>query len=1137
MPPTPPSGRDPDEADPFGPPSHASSFPGVKADFSVDTGQVDKLGKALEDLAKKTDKVEASWRRLIDTGKKVGGAIGGVVQGVAGKVGVGGGGYNNGGLTGQAAQFHQLGYTRGQSGDPSTPPWLRTMGLPSATQAAYTQGQQQGFANGGRRGGFRGGPGGMGGGSTGGLVAADFGLDLLRAVNNFKLPGYNRMQTQLSAGMPLDAYAAQYSALYGTSPSQVPNRIVNGGALGTPAQVAGSASFGASIGLIPGVNQQGNAYATSVNQLQRQSPGLGPEAASQLAGGLTSPQVNTQIASRFGIQAAPIGRGGALKPFNQIAHDILSAVRRTDGRTGQLPSKEELTAGLMQGSRMRQQMRVGMGLDDDTINQIITWGIQNAAFTGAGGRGVYDPSDPTQRKLATGSGQKDSISNYAQTYASTQTQTTAAFMEGQYGALQQLVKTEITLNETMQKVDKTLTPLYGFLGGTGPIAQGLVQAAGEILILNNMLRVLNVRLGTGGVPPVPGTPPVVASGGGFGALATGLGMGAAIVGAHALGTSGALPDPGIAKHLGKAPNRESLAGSTALEVIEHPSRLYDPRNWFGDIPIGDPGVAGLQGDFKKRVQAMQAANPNVRVVSGARSASQQGAGQRAGVGRIGPAQDSWHVRGKAADLGPSSQFGWIAKNAQKFGLDSGRAWGEPWHVQERGTAGKRPTPNLGVSQASRGAGGVYGGARSGVGDLPNTSISSVIAQSLQLNVGGLFTSRGSSGGPGAAPGADAGAPQSTAATGGGQIARVIEFARAQIGKPYKANTQGPDTYDCSGLVTAAYKTVGIILPALTFTQVKMGSAVPADPSAVAPGDCLFMRGGSPVADLGHVAIATSSSTMISAPHTGAFVHEGPIPWGSVQQVRRYVSNVAGSAAAPAAAGGTGSWQDFLNAHMETSGKMDPGATMSGPQIAATFYNAGFRGQNLTDIVAISNRESGWNPTAYNFHANTTGDVSLGLVQENVKGTMMSRLKDGGLTDPRQLFDPNNAAHMAFILSQGGTNLNPWGGYKGQSNTYGTNATAAQSAVEQAKQQGLIGDIPLTGGGGGMMPGGSEPSSYTGYSMASTSGGGGRGGAVVHFAPVYNISVMSATEAEAIRMAKLTEQHLRNKVGETMARTT
>jgi cell wall-associated NlpC family hydrolase len=117
------------------------------------------------------------------------------------------------------------------------------------------------------------------------------------------------------------------------------------------------------------------------------------------------------------------------------------------------------------------------------------------------------------------------------------------------------------------------------------------------------------------------------------------------------------------------------------------------------------------------------------------------------------------------------------------------------------------------------------------------------------------------------------------------IQTVMNYVYAQLGKPYVLGAAGPNAFDCSGLTSAAYRQIGIVLPAYSFTQARMGWSV--SPDDIRPGDLLFMHGGNPVLPLGHVAIAVSSTEMISAPHPGAHVHQVSIPVG-VEQVRRYV---------------------------------------------------------------------------------------------------------------------------------------------------------------------------------------------------------------------------------------------------------
>jgi peptidoglycan DL-endopeptidase CwlO len=123
-----------------------------------------------------------------------------------------------------------------------------------------------------------------------------------------------------------------------------------------------------------------------------------------------------------------------------------------------------------------------------------------------------------------------------------------------------------------------------------------------------------------------------------------------------------------------------------------------------------------------------------------------------------------------------------------------------------------------------------------------------------------------------------------------RVATVTNFALAQQGKPYVFATTGPNSYDCSGLVTASYRRIGVEMPAYSFTQATYGRAVDPSREAIKPGDLIFVRGGRPAKDLGHVGIAISATEWIQAPHTGDVVKVGALPYGRIQKVRRIVES-------------------------------------------------------------------------------------------------------------------------------------------------------------------------------------------------------------------------------------------------------
>jgi peptidoglycan DL-endopeptidase CwlO len=95
------------------------------------------------------------------------------------------------------------------------------------------------------------------------------------------------------------------------------------------------------------------------------------------------------------------------------------------------------------------------------------------------------------------------------------------------------------------------------------------------------------------------------------------------------------------------------------------------------------------------------------------------------------------------------------------------------------------------------------------------------------------------------------------------VAAAIDFAEAQLGKPYQWGATGPDAYDCSGLVMMAYRAAGVYIPRTSQQQWLWGPRVPG--SQVQPGDLVFFAGadGTPSAP-GHVGLVIGHDEMIEA---------------------------------------------------------------------------------------------------------------------------------------------------------------------------------------------------------------------------------------------------------------------------------
>jgi cell wall-associated NlpC family hydrolase len=123
------------------------------------------------------------------------------------------------------------------------------------------------------------------------------------------------------------------------------------------------------------------------------------------------------------------------------------------------------------------------------------------------------------------------------------------------------------------------------------------------------------------------------------------------------------------------------------------------------------------------------------------------------------------------------------------------------------------------------------------------------------------------------------------AVGGDAVATAIAFAEAQLGKPYELGATGPDAWDCSALVQAAYAAGGIALPRTTYEWQQTGPVVwitggktDLPISALEPGDLLYSAGadGTPL-NPGHVGMYMGDDQEIEAPHAGDVVKVISVP--------------------------------------------------------------------------------------------------------------------------------------------------------------------------------------------------------------------------------------------------------------------
>ncbi|CAM5655943.1 glycoside hydrolase [Streptomyces badius] len=108
--------------------------------------------------------------------------------------------------------------------------------------------------------------------------------------------------------------------------------------------------------------------------------------------------------------------------------------------------------------------------------------------------------------------------------------------------------------------------------------------------------------------------------------------------------------------------------------------------------------------------------------------------------------------------------------------------------------------------------------------------------------------------------ASASAPSSSSSSNvSGSAASIVAFAKAQVGDAYVSGGTGPNAWDCSGLVQAAYRTAGIDLPRVSQSQSTAGTQVSLD--NLQPGDILYWGG---AGSAYHVAIYVGGGEFVGA---------------------------------------------------------------------------------------------------------------------------------------------------------------------------------------------------------------------------------------------------------------------------------
>jgi peptidoglycan endopeptidase LytE len=171
----------------------------------------------------------------------------------------------------------------------------------------------------------------------------------------------------------------------------------------------------------------------------------------------------------------------------------------------------------------------------------------------------------------------------------------------------------------------------------------------------------------------------------------------------------------------------------------------------------------------------------------------------------------------------------------------------------------------------------------------NLTVSSLILPGQRLTIppatrpipAGIANSGTASSAPvGAAPAAGAAstpAPTSAPTSQGSSLQTVLSYATAQVGAPYEFFSAGPEAFDCSGLVVASFRQVGVSVPHQSRALARIGTSVNWKSEPIQAGDLVFTSSVGDPALITHVGIALDSRRWVHAVGYGRTVSIGSLP--------------------------------------------------------------------------------------------------------------------------------------------------------------------------------------------------------------------------------------------------------------------
>jgi peptidoglycan DL-endopeptidase CwlO len=120
---------------------------------------------------------------------------------------------------------------------------------------------------------------------------------------------------------------------------------------------------------------------------------------------------------------------------------------------------------------------------------------------------------------------------------------------------------------------------------------------------------------------------------------------------------------------------------------------------------------------------------------------------------------------------------------------------------------------------------------------------------------------------------------------------AVSYALAQLGDPYVWAAEGPNSFDCSGLTWASYRSAGFELPRVAKDQFYATRARLVSRYDLLPGDLIFFASGPSWTSIHHVGMYIGNGRMVHAPRTGDVVKISTVWWSRFYAATRIFGEV------------------------------------------------------------------------------------------------------------------------------------------------------------------------------------------------------------------------------------------------------